>query len=146
MRLTLPFRLARIADDRLKGFTLLELIVTVAILGIVATLALPSFNELIADNRIRAITSELHSSLLKTRSEAIKRGKPVAICASVDQLNCSDSTNWASGWIIFTDHTGLAGERDGQDQVIFIQQSIHQKLSLTADRSRARYLPSGFMN
>ncbi len=61
-----------------KGFTLLELIVTLAVVAIVLTMGIPSFQALIRDNRLIALTNEFIGAMHLTRSEAIKRNHRVA--------------------------------------------------------------------
>lgn len=73
-----------------KGFTLVEMMVTILVLGILASLAAPSFAELIASQRTRMAASDLFTSLLRARSEAIKRNGSTIIVAK--------SGGWANGW------------------------------------------------
>lgn len=84
------------------GFTLIELIVTVSIVTILASIAVPSFSKLIESNQLSAGTNELVSALILARSEALKRSNNVSICASTDQVSCSGA-NFAEGWIVFVD-------------------------------------------
>ncbi|WP_417660587.1 GspH/FimT family pseudopilin [Pseudomonas sp.] len=84
-----------------KGFTLIELMVTVAVLAIVITVAAPSFSNLLADNRASALANELQGALQLARSEAIKRRQNVTVCRSnAAQDDCADGTNWANGWLV----------------------------------------------
>lgn len=84
-----------------KGFTLIELMVTIAVLAIVVTVAAPSFSGLLADNRASALANELQGALQLARSEAIKRRETVTVCRSnADQDECADGTNWAGGWLV----------------------------------------------
>ncbi|MFI2813092.1 GspH/FimT family pseudopilin [Microbulbifer sp. JSM ZJ756] len=85
-----------------RGFTLLELMITVAIIAIVAAMAAPSFNNQISNNRSVALGEELTSALNVARSEAVRRGTRVSLCASADGATCSNS--WSDGWIVVVDN------------------------------------------
>lgn len=89
--------------NRQAGFTLTELIVTVAVAAILLTVGIPSFQDMFRRNRAAAHTNEVISALNLARSEAAKRGVRVSLCPSTDQATCSGGTNWNSGWIVFTD-------------------------------------------
>ncbi|HKM28006.1 MAG TPA: GspH/FimT family pseudopilin [Thiopseudomonas sp.] len=88
-----------------KGFTLIELMVAVAILAIVLSIAIPSFSTILLNNRISTTADELHTAVQLARSEAIKRKKTVTLCrANADFSACVQggigSTDWASGWLL----------------------------------------------
>jgi type IV fimbrial biogenesis protein FimT len=88
------------------GFTLIELMLTIAIAAVVMGLAIPSFNTAIKNNRLTTQANDLVTSLNLARSEAVKRGTRVRLCKSNDGANCvadGAASNWAQGWIIFTD-------------------------------------------
>lgn len=99
------------SSPKITGFTLIELMVTVALAAIILTLAVPSFVGTIRDNRLVTQVNEMVSALNVTRSEAIKRGMQVTMCRSLDGTNCNtaacDTTSgnncWEKGWVIFAD-------------------------------------------
>ena len=84
------------------GFTLIELIATVSIATILASIAVPSFSKMIERNRITTGTNELISSLILARSEALKRSINVSLCASNNDTNCN-ANDFSEGWIVFVD-------------------------------------------
>lgn len=85
-----------------RGFTLIELMVTIAVLAIVVSIAAPSFSTMINNNRSVALGEELASAINFARVEAAKRGDTVSICASSDGSSCSN--DWTQGWIVLTDN------------------------------------------
>lgn len=86
---------------RHRGFTLIEALITVAMLAILATLAAPSFDSLILRTRLVSLGNDLTASVQLARSEALKRNAVVVMCASANGATCSGSSgDWSSGWII----------------------------------------------
>ncbi|MBJ7574799.1 GspH/FimT family pseudopilin [Luteimonas sp. MC1828] len=78
-----------------QGFTLVELMVTMAVVGILAAVAAPSMTALINGNRLAGASGELTASLQLARSEALRRSSPVTICGTTDGVACSaDWTRW----------------------------------------------------
>lgn len=80
-----------------RGFTLIELMVTLSVLAIVLSLAVPSFASLLAANRLSTQTSDFIGALNLARSEAVRRAQPVA-------LRSSDDDSYSKGWKVFTDN------------------------------------------
>lgn len=75
-----------------SGLTLVELLVTLAILSVAASIAMPAFNQLMVSNRNQAAIHELHALLQQARSQAVIRKKTLELCPSQDGIKCS--TNW----------------------------------------------------
>ena len=86
------------AGKRHQGFTLVELMVVVVIIGILTTIAAPSFNELIDRQRVRNAATDLYVSLTRARSEALRLNQNVTLSPS--------SGNWSLGWRIADPVTG----------------------------------------
>lgn len=88
---------------RAAGTTLIELMVTISIAAILMTIAVPSFQDMMRNNRASAQVNEFLTTLNLARSEAVKRGASVSVCSSTDSATCrtSDQTNWAGGWILY---------------------------------------------
>ena len=102
-----------------RGFTAIELMVTVAILAVLAGIAAPSFNPIIERWRVRQVSEELQSTFYFARSEAIKRGGNVTILRSDDGGGCTavgtDTSLWSCGWIVFADLDNDGEQDSGED-------------------------------
>ncbi|HUE90567.1 GspH/FimT family pseudopilin [Pseudomonas sp.] len=84
-----------------KGFTLIELMVALAVLAILLGIAVPSFSSMLRDSRASTLASELQGALQLARSEAIKRRQGVVVCRrKPDESVCQDGTDWAGGWLV----------------------------------------------
>jgi len=87
--------------------TLLELLVAIAVLSVLVSLAAPSFSTILAEQRLRQASSEMRISLTTARSEAIKRGESVAVVPR--------DSSWSSGWCVEAD-AGASGCTDAAIQ------------------------------
>jgi type IV fimbrial biogenesis protein FimT len=101
---------------RQHGFSLAELMTTLAIAGIGLSLAVPGLQNILADNRRAAAVNTLVTSLHLARSTAITRNEPVALCPSKSGFACDDG-HWQDGWLQFTD-TDRDYEIDDADIVL----------------------------
>lgn len=96
-----------------SGFTLIELIVAIAVLAIMIALAVPSFTSLINGNRLTANANELVASVQLAKMESLRRNLRVAVCESNDGATCTDGDEWGQ-WITIAD-----SDRNGAyDQVL----------------------------
>lgn len=83
-----------------KGFTLVELLVVIAVLVIIAQVALPAWQEFIMNNRSRALQHSIERAVHLARAKAVTEKVSVELCGSFDGANCSSS--WSGGWLVRT--------------------------------------------
>ncbi|WP_409524644.1 GspH/FimT family pseudopilin [Nitrincola sp. MINF-07-Sa-05] len=100
-----------------SGFTLFEILIVIALVAILSTLAVPGFQNLIAEQQVRAVATDLHTTMLLARSEAIKRNQAVV-------LRPASGETWSDGWLIrdpatpTVDTNPLARERTSDNVTI----------------------------
>lgn len=98
--LTVPIP-QRISQLRfVAGFTVLELMITITIIAIGLSLAVPSIRETIANNQVAVANNSIISAINLARSEAITRGNSVVVCPSTTGKKCNNG-KWNAGWIVF---------------------------------------------
>ncbi|MGK0674474.1 MAG: GspH/FimT family pseudopilin [Halothiobacillaceae bacterium] len=94
------------AYSHAAGFTLLELMVSLAVLGILLGIVVPSFMSTMANTRLTTAANELLAAIQYTRAEAIRRNVRVTLCkARHTSDQCEPATSWSNGWMSFTDPT-----------------------------------------
>jgi len=86
-----------------SGFTLIELMLTLFIVGVLLAVGVPSLKTFMQSSQLIAATNELVSTIHVARSEALKLNKRITICVSDDGKSCLSSEKWALGWIVFVD-------------------------------------------
>ncbi len=88
------------------GFTIIELLIVLAVAALLGMMATANFTNTIARDRINGELADLHADMTYAAAEAVREGLLVTLCASSDGLTCSKSTNWNDGWIVFADPAG----------------------------------------
>lgn len=116
-----------------RGFTLIELMVTIAVLAVVIAIAAPSFTSVIQSNRTTALHHEILGALQLARSEAVKRRTEVIVCRSEDQEDCANGTDWTVGWIV---------KDVASDEVVKVWDSV-TGMALTGPAAGAEFRSNG---
>lgn len=117
-----------------RGMTLVELLVTVALVAILLAVGLPSYQSITTSNRMAGEMNALISDFQYARSEAVKQGQTVTVCVSTTGTSCADSANWASGWIVFSDANGNQVVASGEP-ILRVQPSLGSSDSLQSNSS-----------
>jgi type IV fimbrial biogenesis protein FimT len=93
-----------------RGFTVLELMIAIALLAILLSVAVPSFIAAIQNNRLASQGNELITALQVARSEALKRSRPYAVCASdTSEASPTCDGSWEEGWMVVSEAVGSQG-------------------------------------
>ncbi|HEU4517761.1 MAG TPA: GspH/FimT family pseudopilin [Steroidobacteraceae bacterium] len=132
-----------------KGFTLLELMVVLAIAGVLMAVGIPAMGDFIRNSRITAAANDVMAALHFTRSEAIKRRDPVTLCTSASAVTDANPTCAASdlltGWIVFVD-TNQSSQRDAGELVLLQHEPMNAAITARSseDEFAVTYLENGF--
>lgn len=104
------------SDVRSTGFSLIELMATLAIVTILLATAIPSFSNMLARNELAVATNAARGALMVAREASVMRGQPVSLCAGAPATGCSG--DWSSGqWIVFRD-ANHSGDIDNGESVL----------------------------
>jgi type IV fimbrial biogenesis protein FimT len=130
-----------------NGFTLLELMVTLAIASILLSVGVPSFRNIIMDNRLVNHANQFVTSVNLARSAAVRYQRNATICTSANYSaavpTCNGGSNWTQGWIVWVDK-----DRDDAidaNEIISVHEPLSGSVSLTSGgASRFTYDARGF--
>ena len=130
-----------------KGFSLLELMVTTALLATTIGLATPAFADMIDRHQIRQQTDELLASLRLARTQAVNQNLDVYVCRATGPEQCADSrprwADWSDGWLVFADMNNNR-EFDADDSIIRQHYNPNRPFLLTINQpGRLRFRHDG---
>jgi type IV fimbrial biogenesis protein FimT len=119
------------------GFTLIEMMVTLAISAIMITTGVPAFQHIVQTNRQAAQSAMLVRALQFARTEAIRQAADVTVCSGSatggpnGTAACRNNSDWSNGWIVFIDH-GNAGEFNKSDKLLHVFPALDAGATLTS--------------
>ncbi len=118
------FRATLLSNNAEKGFTFIELLISLSILFIMTSMAVPAMTQTLNQTRQNGHLSTIMSYLQLTRTEAIFQNKTMLMCKSSDLISCDPQSDWEQGWIIFADENN-DHQRNTNESIYF----SHGKLS-----------------
>jgi type IV fimbrial biogenesis protein FimT len=122
--------------SKARGFTLVELMVTVAIVAILLSIGAPQLRNFLQRQQVNADVDSLTVAIQLARSEALKRSGRVSICplSSPDAKTCvvAATSNWTNGWMVYIDY-GAAGFQSDTDTILKVEQSVRAATITSSD-------------
>lgn len=113
-----------------SGLTLVELLVGVAVAGILLLVAVPAFTDMLRTSRLNSQTHLFVAAVNYARTAAIERQRDVLICAR-DGNVCKPGRNWGTGWLVFVDHNRNRTAED--DEIIRLFEPLASGYTLTVN-------------
>lgn len=120
---TMQRNLSLRGSGRQRGFTMVELMVVVALMGIVLGFAVPSMKTALLNNKLSSYANSFAGSVGLAKSEAIKRNATITICRSSSGTACATTGNLQQGWIVFNDKDS-DGTVDSDETLLQRQESL----------------------
>ena len=121
------------------GFTLVELLVNMAVAAVLLGIGMPAFGSLVQESRLTTTTNRLVAALHLARSEAVRHNARVTLCNSGDGSYCAEGGGWDQGWIVFLD-TDATGARSDDDPLIAVGDAAVDGISISGNTPVQRYV------
>ncbi len=126
-----------------KGFTALELLVTMAVIAILLTVGVPAFRNYSWNLRMQAAMNTLQSDLKLARGRAISHNTQTVICPAASADDCSGRSAWQEGWIVFGDLNSDHRKQAGEPLVRHADATAFLNITSPGSRSFLRFYPNG---
>lgn len=117
-----------------RGFSLLELLITVLLAGVLLGVGVPSFADLLARNRQTAEVNALFHALYLARQESIRRRRVVALCPTMDGEDCTPGADWSTGWLMFENTDRDAPPRNDPGEPVILVHKVGPRVRIEANR------------
>lgn len=117
-----------------RGFSLLELLVTMLVASLILGLGVPSFTAMLARNRQTAEVNALFHALYLARKESLRRRQVVSLCPSANGHRCQPGRDWSAGWILFANtDRDQPPQRDTGEALVYAH-TVADGVRITANR------------
>jgi type IV fimbrial biogenesis protein FimT len=126
-----------------RGFTALELLVTMAVIAILLTVGVPAVRNYSWNLRMQAALTTLQSDLKLARGRAISHNTQTVICPAASADDCSGRSAWQEGWIVFGDLNSDHRKQVGEPLVRHADATAFLNISSADSRSFLRFYPNG---
>lgn len=142
------------ASKSARGFTLFELMITLVVAAILATVAVPNMRQFVQNSRLQGELGELAATLNFARGEAAKRSRSISVCARASDTACGAASAWKDGWLVFID-VDTDGVYDGApEEILRVHTQTVSAITVTANDGKAtptaithlRFAPAGNAN
>ena len=127
---------------RVAAFTLVELLIALAVLGVLLGIALPSFGNAMEAARASDAKAALLASITRAVNRAAVTGTRAVLCPSSDGEACSDGFDWSAGWIVFMDRDADR-ERDADERLVLAEPALGGEVRLRSTTGRRRIVFQG---
>lgn len=84
-----------------RGFTIIELMMVVALVAVVSMFGIPMYNDFVARRQVNAYVAQITSSVQLARSEAMTTGRTAGLCGTSNGISCNNGANWNQGWMVY---------------------------------------------
>ena len=125
-----------------QGFTIIELMIAIAVLAVILTTAVPAMGRFLEQQRLTAAANGLVAHLQFARGQAISRNTLVAACPSSDGSSCTGGNRWDEGWIVYLDPQKTGQPAQATD-VLRVVQALPEHVIHSGGRHRVRFRGSG---
>jgi type IV fimbrial biogenesis protein FimT len=127
------------ADREAPGFSLIELMLALAIFGLLCAIAPPAYRDWIASQKLANQARFIVNTLEEARSEAIKHGYRINVCKTRDGHACADDGGWEAGWLVFVDEN-RNGQVDPDELVLRREGPVRDEITVRGNRPVEDYV------
>jgi len=143
-----PYRFRRLpAGYRQHGYTLHDVLITLAVVSIVAIVATPTLLKFVQHHHLASAANSLITALMTARSESIKRNVRAVLCPSRDGIQClgisGAHTAWHDGYLLFADNNANHRREPEEPLLHVFDKTLHIRIYTTSGRGHVTYQPNG---